>query len=129
MKKNKVSLGYRINNPFNIRYNRFNHWQGQFGSVNGFVRFKSLSYGVRAFAILFRTYINKYHVTVKQFVYRYAPATENNTEAYVRTVCRLTRLAPDYRLTLSDLVLFGTAILQVEQGFAPVDVVLLLKLY
>lgn len=129
MRKNKVSLGYRLNNPFNIRYNRFNKWVGQIGCYHGFCHFESIFYGVRAFVFLYRTYINKYHVTVKQFISRYAPATENNTEAYVRTVCRLTRLAPDYRLTPSDLVLFGTAVLQVEQGFAPVDVVLLLKLY
>lgn len=128
-KKNRVSLGFRINNPFNIRYSRFNHWLGQIGSVDGFARFISLPYGVRAFVILYRTYINKYHVTVRQFISRYAPASENNTQAYIRTVCRLTGFDPDYRLTTRDLSSFGSAVLHVEQGFVRADVVSLLSLY
>lgn len=126
MKKNNVSLGYRLNNPFNIRYNVFNHWVGQLNPVHGFCNFKSLYYGVRAFAVLYCTYIDKYHVTVRQFISRYSPPKENNTEAYIRTVCRLTHLAADYRLTSADLVLFGAAVLQVEQGSARADVVALL---
>ena len=129
MKKNEVSLGYRLNNPFNIRFNQLNEWIGQAKPVHGFCNFESLIYGVRAFAILYRTYINKYHVSIRQFVYRYAPPSENNTQAYLRSVCRLTGFASDYRLTPSDLVRFGAAILQVEQGSARADVVALLKLY
>ena len=63
MKKNKVtlvSLGYRLNNPFNIRYNLLNEWVGQTKPICGFCSFISLKYGVRAFAILYRTYINNY---------------------------------------------------------------------
>ena len=118
-----------MKNPFNIRYTSYNKWVGQLNPVNGFCRFASLSYGVRAFAILYRTYINKYHVTVLEFVSRYAPQTENDTEAYVRTVCRLTGFAPGYRLTPTDLVLFGAAVHQVEQGFVRADIVELLKKY
>ena len=129
MKKNELSLGYRLNNPFNIRYNLFNEWVGQLKPYRGFCHFESIKYGVRAFAILFRTYINKYHVTVVQFVSRYAPSKENDTAAYVRTVCRLTGFAPDDHLTSFDLVRFGSAVLQVEQGSARADVVALLKLY
>lgn len=129
MKKNELSLGYRLNNPFNIRFNPNNRWIGQLRPVRGFCHFESIVYGVRAFAILYRTYINKYHVTVKQFISRYAPASENNTEAYVRTVCRLTGFASDYRLTTADLVQFGSAVLQVEQGSARADVVALLQLF
>ena len=129
MTKKSSSLGYRLNNPFNIRYNPNNKWVGQLSPVNGFCRFLSLIYGVRAFAFLYRTYINKYHVSVRQFVSRYAPAQENDTAAYVRTVCRLTGFAPDYFLTSADLVRFGSAVLQVEQGFARADIVSLLMLY
>lgn len=127
MKKNELSLGYRLNNPFNIRYQPNNKWVGQAKPVQGFCCFKSLFYGVRAFALLYRTYINKYRFTVQQFVYRYAPTSENNSQAYLRTVCRLSGFGPYHRLISADLVRFGSAVLQVEQGSVHIDILVLLK--
>ena len=129
MKKSDLSLGYRLNNPFNIRYNPNNRWIGQANPVCGFCSFYTLKYGVRAFVLLYRTYINKYRVSVQEFVYRYAPPTENFTAAYLHAVCCLTGFAPDDHLTSADLVRFGSAVLQVEQGSARADVVALLKFY
>lgn len=129
LKQNELSLGYKLNNPFNIRFNVFNEWVGQLRPFHGFCHFESLKYGVRAFALLYRTYIYKYHVTVRQFVSRYAPPSENNTHTYLRTVCRLTGFVPSHLLTSADLVRFGAAVLQVEQGSARADVIALLKLY
>lgn len=129
MKKNELSLGYKLNNPFNIRYNYLNEWVGQLPPIHGFCHFVSLEYGVRAFSLLYHTYINKYHCTVRQFVHRFAPPTENDTNAYLRTIFRLTSFPPGYCLTSHDLVRFGSAVLQVEQGSARADVVALLKLF
>ena len=62
-----------------------------------FVQFKSLEWGWRAaFYLLTRTYYHKYRLyTIRTIVNRWAPASENNTKAYVDNVSRLTGIDPD----------------------------------
>lgn len=71
------------NNPFNIRYNPANDWIGQIQPKNGFCQFNNLYNGYRAFARLMSNYRRLGLCTIRAFIERYAPKSENNTEAYI----------------------------------------------
>lgn len=74
-------------NPFNIRFSKRNQWKGQVGSYKGFCIFESDKYAIRAFLILCHVYKVKYKVhTINEFIARFAPPSENNTERYVLQV-------------------------------------------
>lgn len=79
--------GYKNNNPLNIRYSAMNNWQGEMREHkkdNAFCEFLSLSYGYRAVFILLSTYQEKYDCnTIEDFIKRWAPSTENDTEDYI----------------------------------------------
>ena len=133
--------GIRNNNPLNIRRSK-DKWQGQInpsgnGNVNGngnnsspkgdaeFVQFYSMEYGWRAaFVILCRTYYGKYGLkTIRDIVSRWAPAKENNTEAYIRHVSDYTGIAPNKVLGSpqehpTQWLLIGYAMAVVENGKA-----------
>ena len=133
--------GIRNNNPLNIRKSA-DKWQGQInpsgnGNVNGngnnsspkgdaeFVQFYSMEYGWRAaFVILCRTYYGKYGLkTIRDIVSRWAPAKENNTEAYIRHVSDYTGIAPNKVLGSpkehpTQWLLIGYAMAVVENGKA-----------
>ena len=135
------SRGIRNNNPLNIRLSS-DKWQGQInpsgnGNVNGngnnsspkgdaeFVQFYSMEYGWRAaFVILCRTYYGKYGLkTIRDIVSRWAPAKENNTEAYIRHVSDYTGIAPNKVLGSpqehpTQWLLIGYAMAVVENGKA-----------
>ena len=116
MNKNKQPLGVRLNNPCNIRYNRHNNWLGQFGSVNGFCKFILPYYGIRAFALLYHTYLRNARDTITRFISCYAPSAENNTRAYINFVCNYMGCGPHYKLSLKDFPKFAKAVCTVEVG-------------
>ena len=111
MSEVKQPRGLRNNNPLNIRLSS-DRWQGQInpsGNANvndnnsslkgesDFCQFYTMEYGWRAaFVILCRTYYGKYKLrTIRDIVSRWAPAKENNTEAYIRHVSDYTGIGPD----------------------------------
>ena len=123
------SRGIRNNNPLNIRLSS-DKWQGQVlpqrGSGEGaFCQFYSMEYGWRAaFVILCRTYDGKYGLkTIRDIVSRWAPAKENNTEAYIRHVSDYTGISPNKVLGSpqehpTQWLLIGYAMAVVENGKA-----------
>ena len=116
MKRNKKSLGARLNNPFNIRYSSANDWLGQIGNVNGFCKFFLPYYGVRAFALLYRTYLRTGRDTISRFIRSYAPSVENNTGLYIKFVCSYLGCGPDHKLSLKDFHKFARAVCAYEIG-------------
>lgn len=90
------------NNPFNIRFSKNNRWFGQNGQNKGFVRFSSLDCGIRAMIILLRNYRKFGLNTIKGIVNRFAPPTENNTDAYLRFVAKETQILLDQKLESED---------------------------
>ena len=90
--------GIRNNNPLNIRRSK-DQWKGLADAQTdrAFCQFKSLEYGWRAaFYLLTRTYYHKYRLyTIRTIIRRWAPPGENNTEAYIANVSRLTGIDPD----------------------------------
>lgn len=83
-------------NPFNIRYNKRNQWKGQVGNYRGFCIFSEDKYAIRAFLILCHVYRVKYNIkTISQFINRYAPPRENNTQSYISAVSHYVRRVID----------------------------------
>ena len=105
-----MTLGLRNNNPLNIRRVAGQHWKGEIlPSIQGgdgggsFVRFSSMEYGIRAAFCILDTYRRKYQdVCVEDIIARWAPASENNTEKYIKNVCLWTGLGGLQRLTEED---------------------------
>lgn len=84
----RVARGIRNNNPGNIR--KGIKWLGRVepGKDAAFVEFKTMPYGIRA---LYIDLINKHKGglrTIQGIIYRYAPPSENLTDAYVASVAK-----------------------------------------
>ena len=94
-----IPRGIRNQNPLNIRRTGKDQWKGLAAQQNdrAFCQFKSLEYGWRAaFYLLTRTYYHKYRLyTIRGIVSKWAPASENDTRAYIGNVSRLTGIGPD----------------------------------
>lgn len=89
--KSKLPRGIRNNNPLNIRIG--NNWQGEVAKPTDlqFEQFTEMKYGVRAAFKLLHNYIERYKLnTIEKIVRRWAPSSENNTEAYIKHVCEWT---------------------------------------
>ena len=96
--------GIRNYNPGNIRHAKGVRWQGQAttqGDVE-FVQFNGPRWGIRAIARVLITYQDKRRAgdgsridSVREFIERWAPPFENDTDAYVRHVARALGVGPD----------------------------------
>jgi len=119
IKQDKIyPLNMKRNNPFNIRTG--NKWLGDTNKPGAFETFKELDYGLRAGFKLLRNYASNYNLTtIERIIYRFAPPSENDTEGYIRTVCKLTGYERDQELDLWDkaqLINLAGAMIYVEQG-------------
>ena len=98
--------GLRNCNPLNIRKVPGTHWKGSLTpdpspeGEGSFVQFTTLEHGIRAAYQILDTYRRKYKaVCIEDIISRWAPPTENDTEAYIRSVCTLTGFGGQERLT------------------------------
>ena len=90
--------GLRNNNPLNIRKSRKTTWVGQCEKQEdrAFVQFRSMAYGYRAAFKLLQNYRVLHDcMTLRQYIQRWAPPIENNTDAYVSSVARTAGVNPD----------------------------------
>ena len=120
----KLPRGIRNNNPLNIRRSG-DKWQGlkTLQEDREFFQFETIELGWRAaFVILCKTYYGKYKLrTIRDIVSRWAPAKENNTEAYIRHVSDYTGIGPDRDLGdpqthPTNWLLIGYAMAVMENG-------------
>lgn len=139
---NMKARGLRNNNPANIR--RGSSWLGLSKNQNDklFCQFESISYGIRAFLVLMRTYHYKYKLnTIAKILHRFAPLSENNTYYYIAFVekymyehqviyslngveCQKIRFTDDFNVNIwfnktepsYNLILFTLAVLKMETG-------------
>ncbi len=90
--------GIRNNNPLNIRHSHANQWLGlrTVQTDSEFCQFETVEWGIRAAYRILRAYRQRAVVTTGDIIYQWAPPKENDTRAYLRTVCRLTGYE-DYR--------------------------------
>ena len=116
----KKTRGERNNNPLNIRIG--NYWIGEVDKPTDseFEQFKDMRYGIRAAFIIIRRYIRRYGLrTIIQIVSRWAPATENNTKAYIAFVSRESGIAANapLRWTEDDRIMrLVAAMAKIESG-------------
>lgn len=116
----KSTRGERNNNPGNIRISAA-PWQGKIaGNDAAFETFADSQAGIRAMAKLLRTYQTKYNLqNVRQIINRWAPSSENNTEAYIKSVAAALNVSPDASINLQDDAVLGilvAAIITHENG-------------
>lgn len=109
--------GIRNNNPGNIRWDGSTQWQGMTGQDDkGFIKFKSMAYGIRAMSKVLDSYARRGVNTVETVIATWAPAIENNVEAYVSSVEQQTGLSRYKVLTAEDRPALVAAIIKHENG-------------
>ena len=98
MEHTQLPRGLRNCNPLNIRHSA-SKWQGARSEQTdkSFVQFTSMAYGYRAAWRVMASYRKRFRKECKPFtprtiIHRWAPPSENNSEAYLHTVCLLTGL-------------------------------------
>ena len=120
MTQKPLPRGLRNNNPGNIVKSR-QRWLGEVaGDDPRFCTFSSMAYGYRALVKLLQNYQRTHKLyTIRQLISRWAPATENRTDAYFAAVSRQTGFDQEQRLDLNDrntMVQLAAAISKVENG-------------
>lgn len=119
------TLAYKNNNPFNIRYNSSNRWQGLVSNNRGFCKFESLSFGVRAGFVLLYRYLQHGINTPSKIIHRFAPPTENDTETYISNVCAWCGFKPDDIIADSfSVIKLGCAMMFNECSYTPTPEIL-----
>ena len=100
----KISRGLRNNNPLNIRRTK-TQWKG-LSAVQGdreFFCFTDACWGYRAAFITLRNYCLRHGLTtLRQWIGRWAPPVENDTEAYIRFVSAKTGVDADADICIDD---------------------------
>lgn len=91
------------NNYLNIRTSSAFTWKGQTGATRGFCDFESIEMCRRAGAfLLMRSYRMAGCKTIESVISRWAPKTENDTENYIKFVCKMTELSRTMRLVFDN---------------------------
>lgn len=120
-KKKQVPRGIRNNNPLNIRRSD-NKWKGRVAcpTDKDFEQFTDMRYGIRAAYINMRTIIRRNpFCTLQKLINVWAPPVENDTDAYVERVAKLTGISPSSVIDGHDcghMIPIAYAMAQVECG-------------
>lgn len=111
-----MTRGYKLNNPFNIEKSSIK-WHGQVlpSSDAVFCQFETAVMGLRAGFIDIKNNVGK-GITLKAFITKYAPPSENSTDAYIQAVFKDTGIDPTKQLEYKDIKTLGIAIIKHEQG-------------
>lgn len=119
-------LGVRLNNPGNVKSTN-ETWFGQTRLQDNkeYVRFVTPQAGIRAIMKILQTYQNEHDLlTIRQIITRWAPPSENNTQAYVDDVSIRMSIPDNYFIDLSKIEMLMTlaeCIVVHEQGHAPIN--------
>lgn len=124
----KKPRGLRNNNPGNIRNSDATDWIGEVKPSrkkdDEFEEFETMAHGYRALIKLLQNYRKKHKCqTIADFINRWAPRTENNTMAYILTVCRELEVPSNFVPDVYDqstMCAFAGAIALVENGIKAV---------
>ncbi|HEY3982499.1 structural protein [Cedecea sp.] len=117
--------GIRNNNPGNIRWG--DDWKGLVPAAQrtdkSFCQFVKPEYGIRAMIVILRNYQRKHGLnTVSGIINRWAPTSENDTQAYISSVAQATGVSPDQRVDTRDsrlMMKLVQAIIKHENGSQP----------
>lgn len=114
--------GIRNHNSCNIR--KGDNWIGLdiHGNDPSFCVFTAPEFGLRAAAMILLKYQKRGVDTVEKIIASWAPSVENDTEAYIKSVCKHMGVQPDQRLDLRhkvQMVPLLQAIVRHENGPPP----------
>lgn len=116
--------GLRNNNPGNIKEFKGDktQWVGERATDDDPVmeEFTMMHFGVRAALKVFETYQRKHHLnTIRKWIERWAPPSENDTEAYIEYVCARTGRGADEEVDCYDRIFMNSflrAVFRMENG-------------
>lgn len=113
--------GLRNCNPGNIRITG-DKWQGLRPTQTDkeFFQFTEMKWGYRALIRSLQTYREKHGCkTIADFINRWAPPVENNTNGYIQRVCKEMEVPTTYVPDVNNkdtMCAFAAAISQIENG-------------
>lgn len=122
-----MSRGFDLNNPMDLEINPHFRWNGEIrptaDPVKVLCQFVNVVDGLRAGALdLYNQQALHGLMTWREIITKYAPPSENDTEAYLAKVCDFTGVGPDDRIYLADPSFLAKAVAAViiqEQGTNP----------
>jgi hypothetical protein len=120
-KMGNLTRGIRNNNPMNLRKTDIN-WDGKVpGSDESFETFKSPQYGIRAGAKVLLNYQRLHGLdTINKIINRFAPPSENDTNAYAEHVSKVLGVGLDERINVDQyLHNLVSVIIKHENGVNP----------
>jgi len=98
----KIPRGIKNKNPGNLVLTTI-PWKGKVPNKQNtdghFEQFYDIRDGIRAMIMDIRSDIRKGRNTLVSLINEYAPKNENNTNAYIKTVSRLSRISPNELLS------------------------------
>ena len=116
-----MSRGLRNRNPGNIRRSG-SRFRGEVvpGRDASFKEFETMAWGYRAMFVLLDGYRRRHVLsTIRQFITRYAPPSENFTDGYIRFVARTAGIDADTPLDTRsprDMIPLVCAMSEIENG-------------
>lgn len=116
-----MSRGLRNRNPGNIRRSG-SRFRGEVvpGRDASFKEFETMALGYRAMFVLLDGYRRRHALsTIRQFITRYAPPSENFTDGYIRFVARTAGIDADTPLDTRsprDMIPLVCAMSEIENG-------------
>lgn len=128
-KKVSIARGIRNCNPLNIEYSKANNWHGQLPYNKiiepRFCRFSQVMWGYRAAAMIIRKYINVYGLnTITKLLNKWAPASENQTVMYIKSVSEYSHIGPDEIIDFNNMpailgIMGGMTIVECGRAYDP----------
>lgn len=120
-----MSRGLRNFNPGNIRNGGdVFQFEKRPSLDKDFKQFFNIASGYRAMFKTLATYLTAHKCnTIEKIVSRWAPPSENDTKAYIKTVCGISGIDQDKKLTLKDgesYIKIVAAMSEVENGIEAV---------
>lgn len=120
-----ISLGIRNNNPGNLELNAGIHWLGQVGATGAYLQFDTPLHGIRALALDLLNQQRMHGLScVKTIITKFAPASENDTRAYIADVADHLCVDELEGIVLTDaatLHMMVEAVIHHENGSQPYD--------
>lgn len=107
------TLADKNNNPGNLVTTRDN-WLGKIGDDGKFVRFQTYELGSRALAK--NLYNGAVGNSIESYMNKYAPKSENDTDAYIKQVSKALGKNPNEKITDSDVFPLMKIIAKQEGG-------------
>ena len=121
----KIPRGIRNCNPGNIRVTK-DKWQGlrTLQTDKEFFQFEEMKWGYRALIRTLQNYRKKHGCnTVADFIRRWAPSNENDTTAYILSVCKYLGIPSVFVPDVDDretMCALAAAISKHENGVDPI---------